>query len=794
MDNNSQGLITSLIAGVGEIKKDPNFQVPAGIDRGSFELLISRLTGTNDITHEQGLLFIEERLNQVAQSTVQLKTLSDAYVELKKHYIYTQETLLTLKRNNTPLEEINRVKQEMLFKSKAYTATIINLPEEINKNPSIASALARDYFGASPITNGNIGQTVTSVLTPMIAASDQSKAAISQTALNTTMLTENKNVQLKRIVVANLKRLQKYPMASNLGGIPYESFSILVKKLTGKPDLKLGNPGGLKDAIAIISGLDTNSQALNTTVPIFEMLRRHSLVTRLKLLTPEGEEMTPYQKEIALKYMPEQMFLATVLTQLPDEVAHDPVFQNHLEAELKDYDIHADRQREASIFQKVNNAVSKSGKTISPEQLKIIAKNTANNVSKTMPKGITLGQTALAVALTLANQLPKDQQPFAGEQVENLTTSGDQMEDEFGFGGGGMAIGGVLGLSKYGKEKPVPQGDEEAFIKAEYEEARDQESKRSREQEIKEEQPAVVSSATSAPTIPSGLFINAATRIKGGLSTIGRGLATVLTPGGWLKGIGGIGRLLLGGLLGRGGQNQSPALAVPSELRNISVGVAILIGVLIVSFSIGDNKKAAAFVTGVTGCVGELCPVVNPIIAQNPTTTPSQQQPNPPNIPIDYQPGQSNTVPSGFPINSSCVTQKPFGTVSHQNSNAVDVVVLGNSPDNWIIRATHDGTVAFAGCGSKCTRGYGYYAIIRSLNNQYLTIYGHMQLGSLRVKAGDNINKGQPLGIVNTTGFSTGNHLHYELRSVFGQYYNQYGAVGSILNFLPAQSTWQCNL
>jgi murein DD-endopeptidase MepM/ murein hydrolase activator NlpD len=40
--------------------------------------------------------------------------------------------------------------------------------------------------------------------------------------------------------------------------------------------------------------------------------------------------------------------------------------------------------------------------------------------------------------------------------------------------------------------------------------------------------------------------------------------------------------------------------------------------------------------------------------------------------------------------------------------------------------------------------------------------YWHMQ--SLNVKAGDRVSPGQVLGMVGSTGLSTGAHLHWEMR------------------------------
>ncbi|MDP5016331.1 peptidoglycan DD-metalloendopeptidase family protein [Anabaena sp. UHCC 0187] len=73
------------------------------------------------------------------------------------------------------------------------------------------------------------------------------------------------------------------------------------------------------------------------------------------------------------------------------------------------------------------------------------------------------------------------------------------------------------------------------------------------------------------------------------------------------------------------------------------------------------------------------------------------------------------------------------------------------------IRAADSGTVIFAGWYG----GYGK-AVIISHSKGITTLYGHAS--ELSVSEGQTVQKGQPIALVGSTGFSTGPHLHFEVR------------------------------
>lgn len=85
-------------------------------------------------------------------------------------------------------------------------------------------------------------------------------------------------------------------------------------------------------------------------------------------------------------------------------------------------------------------------------------------------------------------------------------------------------------------------------------------------------------------------------------------------------------------------------------------------------------------------------------------------------------------------------------------ASASGTVIVANNT------CTHDwGKDGSCGCGG----GYGNYVIIDH-GNGYWTLYGHMQYAA--VNAGDYVTQGQKIGVVGTTGWSTGDHCHFEVR------------------------------
>ena len=109
--------------------------------------------------------------------------------------------------------------------------------------------------------------------------------------------------------------------------------------------------------------------------------------------------------------------------------------------------------------------------------------------------------------------------------------------------------------------------------------------------------------------------------------------------------------------------------------------------------------------------------------------------------------------------------RKSPGGIGSTNHKGIDIAAPRGTP----VYAADGGTVTYAGWMS----GYGYLVRIDH-GNGYVTYYGHNS--SLTASVGQHVYKGQQIARVGSTGNSTGNHCHFEVR------YN--GVAKNPLNYL----------
>jgi murein DD-endopeptidase MepM/ murein hydrolase activator NlpD len=99
---------------------------------------------------------------------------------------------------------------------------------------------------------------------------------------------------------------------------------------------------------------------------------------------------------------------------------------------------------------------------------------------------------------------------------------------------------------------------------------------------------------------------------------------------------------------------------------------------------------------------------------------------------------------------------------SHHFHTGIDIGCDFGTP----IAAADSGVVSYVNLG--WGGGYGNFVLITH-GNGYATLYAH--LSSIAVSAGQGVRRGQVIGAEGSTGYSTGPHLHFEIR-LNGAYQN----------------------
>lgn len=117
-------------------------------------------------------------------------------------------------------------------------------------------------------------------------------------------------------------------------------------------------------------------------------------------------------------------------------------------------------------------------------------------------------------------------------------------------------------------------------------------------------------------------------------------------------------------------------------------------------------------------------------------------------------------VPGFYRISS------PFGPRicpfhGRENHSGIDIgrKADGTSISGAAIVAAGSGKVIWASARG----GYGNTVMIDH-GNGVVTLYAHQQSGGIKVSVGQHVNKGDRVGTVGSTGYSTGPHLHFEVR------------------------------
>src|SRR5439155_24581385 len=95
-----------------------------------------------------------------------------------------------------------------------------------------------------------------------------------------------------------------------------------------------------------------------------------------------------------------------------------------------------------------------------------------------------------------------------------------------------------------------------------------------------------------------------------------------------------------------------------------------------------------------------------------------------------------------------------IGWASPRGHSGLDISAPWGAP----VTAAASGQVALA---TRAGGGYGTEIVIQHAGGLQ-TLYGH--LSELDIDSGEQVGRGQRIGLVGSTGFSTGPHLHFEVR------------------------------
>jgi murein DD-endopeptidase MepM/ murein hydrolase activator NlpD len=131
---------------------------------------------------------------------------------------------------------------------------------------------------------------------------------------------------------------------------------------------------------------------------------------------------------------------------------------------------------------------------------------------------------------------------------------------------------------------------------------------------------------------------------------------------------------------------------------------------------------------------------------------------NPPATPINASGAQLLWPARGVKVSqpfgpSTYPFEPPFGAFPHFHTG-IDLAGPLGTP----MMAAADGVVVAADAS---TVGYGNHVIIAHAGG-LLTLYGHLE--AMLVKPGDSVKAGQVIGLLGSTGNSTGPHCHFEVR------------------------------
>ena len=150
-------------------------------------------------------------------------------------------------------------------------------------------------------------------------------------------------------------------------------------------------------------------------------------------------------------------------------------------------------------------------------------------------------------------------------------------------------------------------------------------------------------------------------------------------------------------------------------------------------------------------------PPAAPVAQPNPTDPTNTTTPDESATPVPD--GSGGNVSTG-PASGQGLIWPVVGPISsyYGPTHPLGIDIDGYNLPGAAIAAATDGTVVFAGGNACCS--YGLYVVVMSPDG-IETLYAH--LSSITVTQGETVTQGAQLGVIGSSGYSTGRHLHFEV-------------------------------
>ncbi|MBE6139562.1 MAG: M23 family metallopeptidase [Firmicutes bacterium] len=134
------------------------------------------------------------------------------------------------------------------------------------------------------------------------------------------------------------------------------------------------------------------------------------------------------------------------------------------------------------------------------------------------------------------------------------------------------------------------------------------------------------------------------------------------------------------------------------------------------------------------------------------------------NIGTKYIPNVGSTTSWGWPTESGYTFSSYYGyrlQVFGEGNFHSGVDIAGTGYGSKVYAANNGTVEVIKDLGS---HSYGKHIIINH-NNGYYTVYAHLSGFSKEISVGSTVSRGQPIGYIGSSGWATGPHLHFEIRT-----------------------------